>query len=127
MVWAANIRHVVKTLCNFEPHIWLEIITSHNAIGACFKGSRTSRNVIDCGVFSLVFGRKKRSHHVMDTSSRWSTLHKDKVVAALLAGNSRLQSSDMSSVTYRNPKTGLGRGGGYRRKSLHLGSASPTF
>ena len=31
--WAASIRHPspnVKTFCNFEPQIWLEIITSRD-------------------------------------------------------------------------------------------------
>ena len=32
----------VKTLCNFEPQIWPEIITSRDAESACFKGSGTS-------------------------------------------------------------------------------------
>ena len=36
----------VKTICNFEPQIWPEPITSCNAEGTCFKGSRTSCEVI---------------------------------------------------------------------------------
>ena len=36
----------VQTLCNFEPQIWLEIITSHDAESTCFKVSRTSCDVI---------------------------------------------------------------------------------
>ena len=36
----------VKTLCNFEPQIWPEIITSRDAERTCFKGSRTSCDVI---------------------------------------------------------------------------------
>ena len=32
----------VKTICNLEPQIWLEIITSRDAENVCFKGSRTS-------------------------------------------------------------------------------------
>ena len=59
----------VKTLCNFEPQIWPEIITSRDAKSACFKGSRTSCDVIDFGFFWQNFGRK-RSHHVMDASCR---------------------------------------------------------
>ena len=35
----------VKTLGSFEPQIWPEIITSR-AESACFKGSRTSCDVI---------------------------------------------------------------------------------
>ena len=34
-----------KILCNFEPRLWLEIITSRDAQSACFKGSRTSCDV----------------------------------------------------------------------------------
>ena len=36
----------VKTLCNFEPQIWPESITSRDAKSTCFKGSRTSCDVI---------------------------------------------------------------------------------
>ena len=39
-----------KTFCNFEPRIWLESITSCDAQSACFKGSKTSRDVIMSGV-----------------------------------------------------------------------------
>ena len=59
----------VKTLCNFEPRIWPEIITSREAESTCFKGSRTSCDVITLGIFVPNFGRK-RSHHVMDASCR---------------------------------------------------------
>ena len=41
----------VKTLCNFEPQIWPEIITSRDAESTCFKGSRTSCDVIIFGGF----------------------------------------------------------------------------
>ena len=54
----------VKTLCNFETQIWLEIITSRDAKSACFKGSRTSCREIIFGLFGANFGQK-RSHHVM--------------------------------------------------------------
>ena len=59
----------VKTLCNFEPLIWPEIITSRDAESACFKGSRTSCREIIFGILSQKFGQK-RSHHVMDASCR---------------------------------------------------------
>ena len=55
----------VKTFCEFEPQIWLEIITSRDAKSACFKGSRTSCREIISGNFWPNFGQK-RSHHVMD-------------------------------------------------------------
>ena len=51
----------VKTLCNFEPQIWPEIITSRDAESTCFKGSRTSCDVIIVGIFGPNFGQK-RSH-----------------------------------------------------------------
>ena len=57
----------VKTLCNFETQIWLEMITSRDAKSACFKGSRTSCREIIFGIFGANFGQK-RSHHVMDVS-----------------------------------------------------------
>ena len=60
----------VKTFCNFEPQIWLEIITSRDAKSACFKGSRTSCREIIFGIFWPNFGHK-RSHHVMDASCRF--------------------------------------------------------
>ena len=59
----------VKTLCNFEPQIWLDIITSRDAESACFKLSRTSCREIIFGIFWPNFGQK-RSHHVMDASCR---------------------------------------------------------
>ena len=59
----------MKTFCNFEPQIWLEIITSRDAKSACFKGSRTSCREIIFGIFGPNPGRK-RSHHVMDASCR---------------------------------------------------------
>ena len=61
----------VKTFCNFEAQIWLEIITSRMrcAKSACFKGSRTSCREIIFGIFWPNFGQK-RSHHVMDASCR---------------------------------------------------------
>ena len=43
----------VKTFCNFEPQIWPEIITSRDAESTCFKGSRTSCDVISFGIFWL--------------------------------------------------------------------------
>ena len=49
----------VKTLCKFEPQIWLEIITSHNAKSACFKGSRTSCREISVGRFFAKFWPEK--------------------------------------------------------------------
>ena len=60
----------VPDFCNFEPQIWPEIITSRDAESTCFKGSRTSCDVILFGIFWPSFGRK-RSHHVMDASCRW--------------------------------------------------------
>ena len=48
-----------KTLCNFEPHIWPESITSRDAESVCFKGSRTSCTVIIFGFFWASFGRKR--------------------------------------------------------------------
>ena len=66
--WAASTHRVRwKTLCNFEPQIWLEMIASRGARSACFKGSRTFCNVVISGVSLGLFGRK-RSHHVMDVS-----------------------------------------------------------
>ena len=35
-----------KTLCNFEPQIWLEMITSRDAKNVCSNGSRMSCHVI---------------------------------------------------------------------------------
>ena len=55
----------VKSLCNFETQIRLEIITSRDAKSACFKGSQTSCREIISGVFLPKFGRKG-PHHVMD-------------------------------------------------------------
>ena len=55
----------VKNLCNFEPQIWLEIITSRDAKTSCFKGSQTSCIEKNSGFFFAKFGRK-RLHHVMD-------------------------------------------------------------
>ena len=49
----------VKTFCNFEPQIWPEMITSHNAKRACFKGSRTSCDVINCWLFWAKFWPEK--------------------------------------------------------------------
>ena len=57
----------VKTLCNFEPQIWPEIITSRDAQSTCFKGSRTSCDVINVGFLGTKFW-PERSHHVMDAS-----------------------------------------------------------
>ena len=55
--WAASIRHIMrKPLCAFEPRIWLEIITSHDAKNACFQGSRTSCDVIISGCSWADFG-----------------------------------------------------------------------
>ena len=59
----------VKTFCDFEPQIWLEIIISRDARSACFKGSRTSCREMIFGIFWPIFGQK-RSHHVMDASCR---------------------------------------------------------
>ena len=41
----------MKTLCNFEPQIWPESITSCDAESAYFKGSRTSCDVINSDIF----------------------------------------------------------------------------
>ena len=60
----------VKNFPRFEPQIWLEIITSRDAKSTCFKGSRTSCDVIIFRIFWTNFGRK-RSHHVMDASCRF--------------------------------------------------------
>ena len=60
----------VKTLCNFEPQSWPEIITSRDAESTCFKGSRTSCDVIIFGMFLPNFSQK-RLHHVMDASCRY--------------------------------------------------------
>ena len=49
----------VKTLCNFETQIWLEIITSRDAKSACFKGSRTSCREIIFGHFLGKFWPEK--------------------------------------------------------------------
>ena len=49
----------VKTFCNFEPQIWLEIITSRDAKSACFKGSRTSCREIIFGIFWPKFWPEK--------------------------------------------------------------------
>ena len=57
----------VKKMCDFEPQIRPEIITSRDAENTCFKGSRTSCDVISFGIFWPNVGRK-RSHHVMDAS-----------------------------------------------------------
>ena len=40
----------VKTFCNFEPQTWPEIVTSRDAESACFKGPRTSCDVIILGI-----------------------------------------------------------------------------
>ena len=57
----------VKTPCNFEPKIWLKIITSRDAKSACLKTPK--RHV--CNNFWRFsrhsFGRKT-SHHAMDAS-----------------------------------------------------------
>ena len=45
----------VTTLCNFEPQIWPEVITSRDAESTCFKGSRTSCDVIIFGFFKAKF------------------------------------------------------------------------
>ena len=55
----------VKNFPRFEPQIWPESITSRDAENTCFKGSRTSCDVIIFGIFFPNFGRKI-SHHVMD-------------------------------------------------------------
>ena len=50
----------VKTLCSFEPQIWPEILTSRDAESTCFKGSRTSCDVMILGIVGQIFGRKKK-------------------------------------------------------------------
>ena len=47
----------VKTLCNFEPQIWPEMITSRDVKSACFKGSSTSCDVRILVFFLSNFGR----------------------------------------------------------------------
>ena len=49
----------VKTLCNFELQLWLEIITSHDAESICSKGSRMSCDVIILGIFAKFWPWKK--------------------------------------------------------------------
>ena len=44
----------VKNILRFGPQIWPEIITSRDAESACFKGSRTSRDVVS---FFAFFGQ----------------------------------------------------------------------
>ena len=56
-------------VCIFEPQIWPAIVTSPDAESTCFKGSRTSCDVIFFGIFWPRFGQK-RSHHVMDAFCR---------------------------------------------------------
>ena len=66
----------VKNFPGFQPQVWPEIITSRDAESTCFKGSRTSCDVI---IFRNVwpnFGRK-RSHHVVDASCRFFGLQRD--------------------------------------------------
>ena len=58
----------VKTLCNFEPQIWPEIITSRDAESTCFNGSRTSCDVMMFGFVLAQILAGKKSHHVMDAS-----------------------------------------------------------
>ena len=48
----------VKTLCNFEPQIWPEIITSRDARSTGFKGSRTSCDVMNFGIFAKFWPAK---------------------------------------------------------------------
>ena len=57
--YSARLR---KTLCNFDPQILPEIITSRYAQSACFKGSRTSCDVIMSGVLGSLFGREMSRH-----------------------------------------------------------------
>ena len=75
----------VKTFCNFEPRIWLEIITSRDAQSACFKGSRTSCREIIFGIFWPKFGQKN-SHHVMDASCRGCRIRPKQFNKCLPAG-----------------------------------------
>ena len=49
----------VKNFPRFEPQIWPEIITSRDAESTCFKGSRSSCDVITFRIFWPNFGRKK--------------------------------------------------------------------
>ena len=51
----------VKNLCNFETQIWPEMITSHDAKSACFKGSRTSCTEINSGIFGKIWPEKTTS------------------------------------------------------------------
>ena len=44
-----------KTLWNFEPHPWLEIIAPHDARSACSRVSKTSCDVIASGAFKGFF------------------------------------------------------------------------
>ena len=70
----------VKTLCNFEALIWLETITSRDAQSACFKGSRTSCDVINVGVF---FGQVSAEEKITSRDGffiRGSSNHRDRLV-----------------------------------------------
>ena len=48
----------VKTLCNFQPWIWTKIMTWRDAESTCFKGSRTSCDVIILGIFCQILAGK---------------------------------------------------------------------
>ena len=59
----------VKTLWHFEPQIWPELITSHNAESTCFKGSRTSCDVIHFG--SLGAGKDHITWWMLPAEENW--------------------------------------------------------
>ena len=82
----------VKTLWNFEPKFWPEMITSRDAESACLKGSRT-------------LGRK-RSHHVMDASCRLKYRRKG---MSLVADTKRLRDIIWSKNRTGENRTGLPR------------------
>ena len=61
----------VKTLCNLEPQTWPEKITSRDAESTCFKGSRTSCDVICLSFWGQILAGKDHIH-VMDASCRFN-------------------------------------------------------
>ena len=73
----------VQILCNFEPQILPEIITSRDAESACFKGSKTSCDVITC--FFLPNSGRQISHHVIDASCWYMRLFRPLFTLVLTA------------------------------------------
>ena len=76
--WAASIRHLMWKTFRDLP----QIITSRDAKSACFQGSQTSCTEISSGIFWPNFGRK-RSHHVMDASCRFTLALSNQLPAIL--------------------------------------------